>query len=327
MVMKRLLLTAGLLVTNSFVSTIRAEGIYCQELAAFKAREDMQAIFDKEMHDGLRSIQQDIYICKELSFSQRLIRGIFLAHDVIVVTPDSMPALYAYVDMLCKNASISMPIIFITRKKTMFNAFAAKMFASTGGILIGQKLLRKTTDAELEGIVAHEIGHIKHNHVNKRLGLVGINFGISALLATYFTGITDVKTVNFWRVMLCALSVSSFVSQLIISKTFEKEADTFACESGKAEGLIEFFEDLQKKEQIHEDEFIATEKVLKESKPHIAGISYFGLLLRYCIAKNEHENNKWWRDVYSNTPLGAHPSHEARIASAQEYLAKQQQHA
>jgi Zn-dependent protease with chaperone function len=318
MVIRRLLL-AVLFAAGNFSSNISAEGIYCEELAVFKAREDMKAIFNEDMHSQLRAIQRDISTYKKLSFLQRLVRGAFLSCDVILVEPDTMPALYSYVDTLCTKAKIATPTIFLTREESFFNAFAQKLFASTGGILIGQKLLLETSDEELEAIVAHEIGHIKHDHVNKMLALSIFTYAISNMLLSRFTNLVGAVHVYY------AVQLSSILSALIINKKFEKEADAFACEvADRGKGVVEFFEHLQKKEQIREEEFVSTADLLAEGKSQIAGISYVGLCFRYYMAQFGHEFTKMYKYIYHNTPLGAHPSNEARIAAAQEYLAKQQ---
>ena len=38
-------------------------------------------------------------------------------------------------DTTCKKSNMQTPIVFITTRKGLFNAFAQKMFANTGGIL------------------------------------------------------------------------------------------------------------------------------------------------------------------------------------------------
>jgi hypothetical protein len=42
--------------------------------------------------------------------------------------------------------------------------------------------------------------------------------------------------------------------------------------------------------------------------------------LRYYLAKGGHLCGKAFGYIYHNTPLGAHPSNEARIEAAQKYL-------
>ena len=47
-----------------------------------------------------------------------------------------------------------MPTVFITRKENFFNACAAKVLTSSGGIVIGQDLIVESSEKELEAIVA-----------------------------------------------------------------------------------------------------------------------------------------------------------------------------
>lgn len=47
------------------------------------------------------------------------------------------------------------------------------------------------------------------------------------------------------------------------------------------------------------------------------------LMLRYYVAKTGHVIGNGFKWLYHNTPLGAHPSPEARIKYTQEYLDQQ----
>ena len=270
-------------------------------------------------HSGLSAIHRDILIDKELSLFQRIIRGLFLIFDVVIVTPETMPKLYAYVDGICDKAQIATPTIFVPRHKDLFNAFAQKLLVSTGGILIGQKILRDLSDDAIEGVVAHEIGHIKHNHVNKMIAIGVVNNVVYAALITYLAAkgqLSDSKRSFLWI-------VSYLLPSIIINKRFEKEADEFACkENGKSDGLIEFFELLLKKDQLREEEFIAIYELLQQNKSKLSLLDNTTLALRYYIAKTGHLCGKAYKYVYHNTFYGAHPSNEARIAAAKKYLAE-----
>ena len=204
-----------------------------------------------------------------------------------MVTRDTMPKMYNYIAQLCQKEGIETPVVFISKDTGIFNAFAFKVFVTTGGILIGQDLLKECSDDAIEAIIAHEIGHVYHNHANKHLAL--------RLVATVGVGAATKNPV-------AAVIGGGLLSSVIIGKSHEKQADQFAYKTGKSQGLIEFFENLKKKEQKEDD--------------------YFSLRLGYYLAKMAHKIDRGFMWVYHNTPLGAHPSHDARIAAAKEYEAK-----
>lgn len=316
-------LLSGLVISSQLIGASADYSIYYKELKDLKKRPEVQILFDEDAHSGLSAIQRDIMTRKELGFFQRLARFMFLGLDVIVATPDTMPKLYAYVNTVSEQGRIITPTVFVTRKKGFFNAMASKLLMSTGGIVIGQKLLHDSSDEQIEAIVAHEIGHIKHNHVNKSLALSIVTRIIASQIGNAIISENGTWQNNMAK-YLVVTEISSMLSALIINKRFEKEADLFACQCGKSNGIVSFFEFLQKKEQQQDDEFPAVLTVLEQNKAHLSHYDYSMLSLRYYLAKISHEYGRFVKYLYHETPLGAHPSHQARIDAAKAYLAQQQ---
>lgn len=301
--------------------------VYKQELIALKTRPDANYIFDKKIDPDFAALHRDIENYKELSYLQRLVRLPFMLSDAVVVTDQTMPTLYAYVDTLCKKNNIATPTIFISTKKSIFNAFAAKLFTSTGGILICQKFLLETSDREFEAVVAHEIGHIKHNHSNKTLLLtiglsIPVSYGINYLC---YQAKLKYNMPNIFMKDMLNLYTVSLITSLIINKRFEKEADEFACkEADKAPGLIELFERIEAKDVVREKEYqeacLYTEKVLEDNKTHISNSDLFSLKFDFSMIKVRHKMMNAYKWMYHNTFIGAHPSSQARITAAQKYV-------
>lgn len=336
------ILLVGLLVVSHAVSSTSNHGAYYGELKAFKKSPSTKELFDKDAHPELIAIQRDIATYKVLTPMQRLAQFILLSFDVVVVTPDSFPLLYACVDTICQKGNVIMPVVFVTRKKGFLNAFALKLLKSNGGIVIGQDLLSKVSDESLEAIIAHEIGHIKHNHNNKLLVLnLSLSVAVGVISQYLKPGLLSVpsRPIQFSDVEICRFVrelvtldlkldvmffISSVIAAFIINKQYEKEADEFTCKTvGKSAGLIELFEYYLKKEQLREDEFIATYDILQQNKAVLPN-DYNELAMRYYLAKAGHVIEKAYKYIYHNTFLGAHPSHEARITAAKKYLATQE---
>lgn len=333
---------SGLLISSRLIASEGNHGVYYAELQAFKEAPNTKALFNEDAHPELVAIQRDITIYKALTPMQRLAQFILLSLDVIVVTPDNLPLLYACVDQICKKGDVIMPVVFVTRKKSFFNAFALKLLKSNGGIVIGQELMCNMSDEALEAIVAHEIGHIKHNHNNKLLALNASLFAAVAVMCQCLKPgflkkvplprpFSDVEIGRFARELFTLelkletiFFVSSVIAAFIINKRYEKEADEFACRTiGKSAGLIEFFEYFLKKDQLREDEFAITHNMIQQSKINLPD-EYYEFVLRYYVAKGGHNMFNAYKKLYYNTFWGAHPSNQARIDAAKEYLAQQE---
>ena len=321
----RALLFTGLI----SASMVSAENIYQEELKAFETSEKYKVIFSEDAPLGLPSINRDIENYKALTQMQRMLRFIFFFFEPIVVNTETMPILYNYVDSLCKKNNIETPTVFISTGRGFFNAAASKMFMSSGAIIIGREIINETDSVELEAIVAHEIGHIKHNHVNKSLAIMFASlFGID-LLRQYFGKPKMYRSQSeayFFSALDGYVNVyyAFILTAFIINKRFEKEADLFACEHGKAQGIADFFTLLQEKTHNKDVQFDQTSDLLVESKNEIGFTDRIQLNARYYLAKALHGYNKAYKWIYHYTPYGAHPPHEDRVSAAQDYLKQAQ---
>lgn len=297
---------------------------YAQEFLAFKNAPENHAIFDEMLQPDLHAIERDGYNFKFMSLSQRMACTFILHHDVIVVTPENMPKLYTSIDEFCKESRIPTPTIFITVHEGFSNALSTKLFTSPGGIVIGQKLLFESTDAQLDAIIAHEIGHIKNNHTNK-----SISVHLAGALAS---GYASYKLYKYIKSKLgCNSTISVYeglnlfmVSQycgfilrgLIIGKKFEKEADEFAFKAGYAQQLIGFFEDLKQKEQLIDSDYSALNDRLQLKKAELPAPAFEELQNAYNTAVAFRNFLKW----FCSTRFMPHPSNDDRIQAAQAYL-------
>jgi len=306
--------------SSSLVSTSN-HGIYYNELKALKKAPETKALFEQDIDGNSRTtqdnlgiynpifldngerelfsqwdkirrtlslgnIKRQITISKELSFIDRiLIVGLCgYNDDLIIVTDETMPALYNYVSSLSKEAKIVIPFLFISLKNCSISSRKILTFRSS--VVIGQQLLHDVSDEELEALVAQQIGHIKYYHTNKKAlvnGIALIGFIVPAL------------------------------SSLLVSKRFAKQADMFASEvAGKANGLIKFYKRLKEKDQLRMAEYDEVFKMLTENAATIPMLSYLILIIGYHMAKTE----RCIEEIYHKF---AYPSHQERIDAAKKY--------
>lgn len=313
--MKKLALLLLIFIGNVHANEL-AEGntYYRQEFKALTQNDKYKLVFDTDASFVLRDLKKDIKLYKNISLENRV--GLAITPDVVLITPDAMPKLYRYIDGLCKKFGIDTPAIFISMNKGMFNAFAAKILWYTGSIVIGQDILLKSSDDAIEGVLAHEVGHIYHGHVNKTLlaraiCLVPSFFILSPLRSTMIRGIGTI-------------ALSSFTVQLIIDKKFEWQADEFACKQAqKSKGLVDFLSALEHKE----DDAVANfEKHLREvyediqsCRQELSYVDYIELMCRYYAIKANYKVGQGYKWLYYNTPFGSHPKTQERIKKAEQF--------
>jgi heat shock protein HtpX len=78
-----------------------------------------------------------------------------------VVGPDDAPQLYAMVDRLRQRAGLPMPTVAIA-PQAQPNAFATGRNEANAVVCVTEGLLQSMPERELEGVIAHELAHIKN---------------------------------------------------------------------------------------------------------------------------------------------------------------------
>jgi heat shock protein HtpX len=94
--------------------------------------------------------------------------AILAAMDAKPVTPQSHPVLYNVVDGMRIAAGIPMPKVYVI-DDTALNAFATGRDPERGVIVVTSGLLAKLDRRELEGVIAHEMSHIKNYDIRVML--------------------------------------------------------------------------------------------------------------------------------------------------------------
>jgi heat shock protein HtpX len=80
------------------------------------------------------------------------------------VTPQEAPELHAMIERLCIQADLPKPTIGIVNT-TMPNAFAMGRSQKSATVVATTGLLELLSPAELEGVMAHELAHVRHRDV------------------------------------------------------------------------------------------------------------------------------------------------------------------
>ena len=91
-------------------------------------------------------------------FSDRIVLALYRAREV---QEADAPELFRVVRGLAQRAGIPMPKVYIVPNETP-NAFATGRSPQHAAVAVTEGILRILSSAELEGVLAHELSHIKH---------------------------------------------------------------------------------------------------------------------------------------------------------------------
>ena len=152
------------------------------------------------------------------------------------VTREELPRAYAAVERLTQKIGIPMPKIYVIPTESP-NAFATGRNPSHATVAVTHGILALLTDEELEGVLAHELGHVNNRDIL-----------ISSVVATLAGAITMLATMGRWAMifggfgrgeredrggggglaalfMLIVAPIAATLIQLAVSRSREYQAD------------------------------------------------------------------------------------------------------
>jgi heat shock protein HtpX len=150
------------------------------------------------------------------------------------LTPETFPDIYRRIAPLVQNISVRMnlpmPRLYITPEPSP-NAFATGRDPNHSALAFTSGILQLMNDRELEGVVAHELGHVLHRDIL-----------ISSVAATLAAAITALARMALWFgmgerddedrgnpvaaiAMLILAPVAAMLIQMAVSRTREYDAD------------------------------------------------------------------------------------------------------
>lgn len=114
-------------------------------------------------------------------FSDQIILGMSKAKQI---KKSDNPELFRIVENLCIGAGIPMPKIYIIDDSAP-NAFATGRDPQHAVVCATTGILQKLNKIELEGVIAHELSHIRNFDI-RLMAIVVVLVGLVALLADFF---------------------------------------------------------------------------------------------------------------------------------------------
>ncbi|HEY8253662.1 MAG TPA: zinc metalloprotease HtpX [Rhizomicrobium sp.] len=150
------------------------------------------------------------------------------------VDQTSAPELYRLVARLAQQAGLPMPKVYITENPQP-NAFATGRSPEHAAVCVTSGLLQQVSQEELAGVLAHELGHVKHRDT-LTMTIVAVMAGAISMLANmaFFMGgdrdrNNPMGIVGVILVTLLA-PIMAMLVQAAISRSREFEADRAGAE-------------------------------------------------------------------------------------------------
>lgn len=151
-----------------------------------------------------------------------------------VITAEESPELYAMVDRLRQRAGLPMPTVAIAPQDQP-NAFATGRNPENAVVCVTEGILRSLSRDELEGVIAHELAHIKNRDMLLQTIAATMTGAISNLaqFAFFFGGRHDDDEGAHPAVAILMLIIGPIVAMIIqfaISRQREFKADAVGAE-------------------------------------------------------------------------------------------------
>ena len=188
-------------------------------------------------------------------FSDTIVLKMYRAQEV---DKQTAPKLYNIVEKLTQNANLPMPKVYVINDPTP-NAFATGRNPEHAAVAATTGILRILNDDEIEGVLSHELAHVKHRDI-----LTG------TIAATFVGTITFIAQMAGWAamfgggsrdndrgggigslVLLIVAPIAATLLQLAISRSREFDADAGGASiSGKPLALASALNKLSQANQL-----------------------------------------------------------------------------
>jgi heat shock protein HtpX len=169
---------------------------------------------------GLLFVASAIMLASALyAYADRIVLGMVGAREMVV---GEAPALHSLVERLALRAGVVKPKLYVLADSYPRALSAGRGAGGGSGLAVSIGLLGVASPAELEGIVAHELAHLRHRDVL-----------LQSVTVVVATALVETSRVGGFleRALLFVLGpVAAAFVHLLLSPKREYEADRFAAE-------------------------------------------------------------------------------------------------
>lgn len=163
-------------------------------------------------------------------FSDKIVLSSYKGQEV---TELNNPRLYKMVRNLAQTANLPMPKVYIIPERQP-NAFATGRNPNNSAVACTQGLLEMMNDNELAGVIAHELGHIKHRDI--LISTIAATFaGAIANIARflpYMSSSNDRRRRNGNVAIAILFSVLAPIAAMIIQMSISRKREFMADRAG-----------------------------------------------------------------------------------------------
>ena len=229
--------------------------------------------------------------------------AVLLTHGAKEIDKANAPDLYRMVENLCITSGQPLPKIYVIDDPSA-NAFASGRDPEHASVTFTTGILQILDKQELEGVIAHELSHIK-NYDIRVMTIVVVLVGLIVLLSDIMmrVGLFGNNRKTPWPLIIAALILailSPLIAQLIrlaVSRSREYLAD--------ASGALT---------TRHPDALASALNKLKQSKPlKSANHATAHLFISNPFGAKDGGKHSWYKNLFST-----HPPIDARIAKLRE---------
>jgi heat shock protein HtpX len=141
------------------------------------------------------------------------------------VTREQLPRVYQIVERILPRMGIPMPRIYVIPTESP-NAFATGRNPGHAAVAVTQGILNLLNDEELEGVLAHELGHVKNRDI--LTSSIAATLAGAVTLLAHFSGMfggRDSRNRGGGLLMFFLAPLAATLIQLAVSRSREYEAD------------------------------------------------------------------------------------------------------
>jgi heat shock protein HtpX len=160
-------------------------------------------------------------------FSDRIVLAAYRAQ---VVDPAQAPELCAIVANLAQRAGLPMPRVAIIPDETP-NAFATGRDPDHAVVAVTEGILGTLSRQELEGVLAHELGHVKHRDIliGSLCAVLAQAIMLLSRMAFFIRPRNDRESNPFAAILVMILGpIAALLLQMAVSRSREYEADDYS---------------------------------------------------------------------------------------------------
>ena len=154
-------------------------------------------------------------------FSDKIVLAMYHAEEI---TGQQNPRLYGIVSRLSKKAGLPMPKVCVIPMEQP-NAFATGRSPKKGVVAVTNGIMRILNEKELEGVIAHELSHIKHRDILLGSVVATLVGAITIFVRMGFFGRRGRGNLIFILIGTIVAPFAALLIQMSISRTREFKAD------------------------------------------------------------------------------------------------------